>query len=88
MISQISTIGAYRTAAASSVTLGVYGFPLYLHPPPWALPLYVLGLAIVAWALSADDEVLRRTGLLAGLALVAAGAVSALAGGVATYVLG
>ena len=62
--------------------------PLYLHAPLWALPLYMLGLAIVAWALSADEDAPRAMGLAAGLALVAAGGVSALYGGAATYLPG
>jgi hypothetical protein len=66
----------------------IWRVPLYLHPPPWSLPLYVLGLAVVAWALSADEDAPRAMGLLAGLALVAAGAVAALYGGAATYLLG
>ena len=87
MKSQISPIGACRTAAASSVTLGVRGFPLYLHPPPRALPLYALGLVIVACALTADDETPRAMARRAGLALMAVGAISALSGGVSTCLL-
>jgi len=54
----------------------------------WAVPLYVLGLAVVAWALSADEDAPRAMGLVAGLALVAVGAASALYGGAATYLPG
>src|SRR3954452_14901796 len=37
-------LAAFRPRRVAEAAV-IWRVPLYLHPPPWALPLYVLGLA-------------------------------------------